>query len=132
MPLTPALLHKLNDALIQRRVNDGFLLLDKFSKDIAGLRCSDPHAPSFLLCVAQWVDVGYRDVAFLDTMIAIFLSAPRSRMRFGDYICLRMVEGFRAFASEDPVSALPIFDFVLQVEPGIVDQYVHALAYFWP
>ena len=131
MPLSPVLLRKLNDAFIHRRVDEGFLLLEKSAKEIAGLHCSDPHAASGLLCVAQWVDVGYRGVAFLDDLIAIFSDASRARMRFSDYICLRMVEGYRAFASEDAVSAIPIFDFVLRIEPSIVDPHVRTLAYFW-
>ena len=131
MPLSPVLLRKLNDALTHRRVGEGFLLLDKFSKDIAGLHCSDPHAASLLLCAAQWVDVGYRNVAWLDELIAAFSSAPRAQMRFGDYICLRVVEGFRAFDAEDAESAIPIFEFVLHVEADILDPYVRALACFW-
>jgi tetratricopeptide (TPR) repeat protein len=131
MPLAPQILEKVNSALLQRRVREGFLLLDKFSKDIARMDGSDPNAASLLLCMAQWVDVGYRDVVFLDSLIAKFSEAPRARMRFDDYICLRMVEGYRAFASEDAVSAIPIFEFVLQIEAGIVDPYIRALAYFW-
>ena len=131
MPLSPVLLRKLNDALIHRRVDEGFLLLEKFNKEIAGLHCSDPHAASYLLCLAQWIDVGYRDVNFLDGLIALFAEVSRAQMRFGDYICLRTVEGYRAFASEDAISALRIFDFVLQIDPGILDPHVRTLAYFW-
>ncbi len=131
MPLSRALLHKLNDALIHRRVQEGFLLLDKASGDIAALNCSDVDAASFLLCVAQWVDIGYRDIAFLDDLLASFSGASRTQMRFENYICLRMVEGYRAFASEDAVTAISIFNFFLLIEPGIVSPHVHALAYFW-
>ena len=106
-------------------------MLDKLSNDIAGLRCSDPHSASVLLCVAQWVDVGYRDVSFLDTLIAHFSDAPRTQMRLRDYICLRMVEGYRSFASEDAVRAIQIFEFVLQAEPNILEPHILALANFW-
>ncbi len=131
MPLSTVLLRKLNDALLHRRVDEGFLLLDKFGKEIVGLQSSDTHAASFLFCVAQWVDIGYRNVAFLDDLIAIFSAESRAQMRFSDYICLKMVEGYRAFASEDAVSAMPIFDFVLQIEPGIVDPHIRTVACFW-
>ncbi len=131
MPLSPLLLHKLNDALLHRRVNEGFLLAQKFNKDIARLNSSDLFAAPYLLCLAQWVDVGYRNVAFLNDLIARFLDVPRAQLQFSDYINLRMVEGYRAFASEDATSAIPIFDFILQVEPVILDLHIRTLAHFW-
>jgi tetratricopeptide (TPR) repeat protein len=131
MPLAPQILEKLNTALLHRRVREGFLLLDKFSKDIARVDRSDPNAASLLLCMAQWVDVGYRDVVFLDSLIEKFSNVQRGSMPFGDYICLRIVEGYRVFASADAASAIPIFEFILQIETGVLDPYVRTLAYFW-
>ena len=131
MPLSPLLLHKMNDALIHRSVNEGFLLAQKFSKDIARFNSSDPCAAPYLLCIAQWVDVGYRDVAFLDHLLARFIDVPRAQLQFSNYVNLRMAEGYRAFASEDATSAILIFDFVLQIEPGILDLHIRALAHFW-
>ncbi|MEO6964615.1 MAG: tetratricopeptide repeat protein, partial [Acidobacteriaceae bacterium] len=131
MPLSTVLLNKLNNALLHRRIDEGFLLLDKFGRNIDGLQSSDPQAASLLFCIAQWVDIGYRDVAFLDDLIANFSDASRAQMRFSDYICLKMVEGYRAFASEDAVRAMPIFDFILQIDPGIVDPHLRTVAYFW-
>ena len=131
MPTSSIQLHKLNDALIHRRVPEGFLRLQKLGEDIEHLHPTDPNAASYLLCIAQWVDIGYRDIAFLDGLISRLSKVPRSELLFKDYVSLRMVEGYRAFASEDALSAIPVFGFVLQIEAGILDLHIRSLAHFW-
>ena len=101
MPLTQDLLDKLNQALVDRSVTEAFALLRRADKDIARLNPSSPQAVGFLLCIAQWVDLGYRDFAFLDELAERFAAIPRGELPFGDYVRLRMVEALRAFVAED-------------------------------
>src|SRR6516162_6378805 len=124
MSLTPQLLAKLNDALINRTVSKGFALLDRVSKDLNRLSPSDPNAAGYLLCVAQYVDLGYRDFAYLDTLASRFAEVPRGEMRLSDYLRLRIVEALRAFAADDVQEAVAIFDSVVQVEPGILEPHL--------
>src|SRR5277367_2352565 len=131
MPLTPELLDKLNQALVDRSVSDAFGLLRRAGKDIARLNPASPQAVGFLLCIAQWVDLGYRDFAFLDVLAERFASVSRSEMSFGDYVRLRMVEGLRAFVAEDAAHSASIFGFILQVEPGILEPHLLVIAHYW-
>lgn len=124
-------LHKLNDALIHRRINDGFRLLHKIEKGLEELSPSTPHATSFLICIAQWIDLGYRDLRFLDDLLSRFSKAERSQMQLSDYISLRIVEAFRAFLCEDAPKAVTVLDFILRMEPGTADLHLIGLAHFW-
>ncbi len=131
MPLTPELLNKLNQALIDRSISEGFALLRRSGKDLARLNPSSPQAVGFLLCIAQWVDLGYRDFAFLDELAERFATISRAEMPFGDYVRLRMVEALRAFVAEDAANSGAIFGFILQVEPGIMEPHLLVIAHYW-
>jgi hypothetical protein len=57
MTLSQGLLDKLNAALVDRRIADGFQLLARAEKELEALQPMDPHAAGFLLCIAQCVDL---------------------------------------------------------------------------
>src|SRR5271168_1102734 len=130
-PLTPELLDKLNQSLIDRSIAEGFALLRRSGKDLARLNPSSPQAVGFLLCIAQWVDLGYRDFAFLEDLAERFAKISRAEMPFGDYVRLRMVEALRAFVAEDAAKSAAIFGFILQVEPGIMEPHLLVIAHYW-
>ena len=130
MTLSQGLLDKLNAALVDRRIADGFQLLARAEKELEALQPKDPHAAAYLLCIAQWVDLGFRSVDYLNRIAARFADVPRGRMPICDYLYLRMVEGHLAFLAED-AQATSIFNFVLQTEPTIMDPYLVVVAHFW-
>jgi len=131
MPLTLELLDNLNQALVDRSVSDALTLLNRAGKDVARLHPGSPQAVGFLLCIAQWVDLGYRDFAFLDELADRFAALSRAEMPFGDYLRLRMVEALRAFVAEDAAGSASIFGFILQVEPGVLEPHLLVIAHYW-
>ena len=131
MILTRQLLDRLNAALVHRSVSQGFTLLRRAKDGFAKLKPSDPYAAAYLLCVAQWVDLGFQNFAYLNELLERFTNVSRKNMSFDDYICLRMVEGHRALVLEDAPEAVSIFGFVLGVERGIFEPHLMVLAHFW-
>lgn len=131
MPLRSQLLDKLNHALVNRSMIEGFTLLRRASKDLAELRPNDPDATAWLLCVAQWVDLGYKDFKYLGRLADSFTDVARGDMRFSDYLRLRLVEALRAFIAEDAPGAITIFEFVLQAESGIIEPHLIVVAHYW-
>jgi tetratricopeptide (TPR) repeat protein len=130
MTLSQGLLDKLNAALVDRRIADGFQLLARAEKELEALQPTDPHAAAYLLCIAQWVDLGFRNVDYLNGIAARFVDVRRGRMPICDYLYLRMVEGHLAFLAED-AEAISIFSFVLQTETTIMEPYLVVVAHFW-
>jgi tetratricopeptide (TPR) repeat protein len=131
MPLTPQLLDKLNESLVDRSISLGFASLDGTAEDLAKLRPEHPHSVEYLLCVAQYVDLGYRDFDYLNELAGRFAKIRRAEMATADYLRLRMVEAHRAFVSEDATTAISIFNLVLQVEPEILGPYLTVIAHYW-
>ena len=91
MLLSQGFLAKLNAALVDRRIADGFQLLSRADKELDTLRATDPHAAAYLLCIAQWVDLGFRSVDYLTAIAARFTHVRRAQMSICDYLYLRMI-----------------------------------------
>jgi tetratricopeptide (TPR) repeat protein len=131
MTIGPQFVNDLTHALSLRRVSDGIAMLDKAESAWSKLLPSDPRAPELLLLVAQWIDVGYRDLHLLDALLAKFPVESRRKLPFEDYLRLRMVDAFRALSAEELDSAIGILDFVLRTEIESPDEDMVALAHFW-
>jgi len=131
MTTSPCLLRELNEALIHREVRTGFALLERDVSRLWPLRPMEPQAGAWLLCAAQWIDLGYRNVAFLQHLFEPFDEFPRAFLQLDDYLCLRMVEAYLAFLHEDSVKACEIFDLVLRIGPGVLEPHLLVVAHFW-
>ncbi len=129
--LSRAVLNKLNDALLHRRIQEGRELLDKLRKSANQMSASDRHAAALVFCLSQWMDIGYGNLQTLDELLAKFARSDRGQMIFVDFIQLKMAEAYRAFAVENAQKAIAELDFVLQIEPAIVGLQVIAQAHFW-
>ncbi len=131
MPNAASLLRELNDALIRMEVRHGLELLDREAPRLWPLRPGDPDSGAWLLCAAQWIDVGYRNIDFLHELADPFIGFPRALMPFGDYLCLRMVEAYLAFLHEDSAKACEIFDLVLRAGPEVLEPHLLVVTHFW-
>jgi tetratricopeptide (TPR) repeat protein len=131
MPLSLHLLRKLDNALIGRRVGEAFKLLEQANSALSALFPSDPLAASYLVCVAQCIDLGYGDIHFLDRLLKRFSDVHQEGMLLADYLQLRMVEGFRAFAWEDLGAATKIFGAILPLQMELKIPRLLFSTHFW-
>jgi tetratricopeptide (TPR) repeat protein len=131
MSLSMALLHRLDAALISRRVDEGFRLLDRTGEALDRLAPDNPLAPSFLLNLAQWVDLGYRDHRYIKSLLSRFSSIRRAEMKLVDFIQVRMTEAFLAFSSEDSSSAISILAAILAIQTEVPEEKIVLLAHYW-
>lgn len=122
---------RLSHTLHFRRIAAGKAMLDEAETILARLNPGVPQAARALLLVAQWVDVGYRDHRFLETLLRRFSADRRRRLPVDDYLRLRMVDAFRALSVEDVDTTIKSLDFVLKTEPDLLDDSMTALAHFW-
>jgi len=131
MPLEAHFTEELRDSLRLRRIVEGEAMLDRAEGELAKLQPADPDAASLLLLMAQWVDVGYRDHEFLDTLLLRFSGASRCKLSIHDFLRIRMVEAFRALSAEELDTAIETLDWVLKTMRELPDPAVEALAHFW-
>ncbi len=131
MRLTKQFLEELSLALHQRRLGQGIALLDTVETDMRRIGPSTPNSARLLLLLAQWIDLGYRDYQFLDSLLAQFQSASRKKLSVADYLELRMAEAFCALASGESDRCIEALDFVLKSLNDLGEGLHLALAHFW-
>lgn len=122
---------KLERALIARDIRSGFSILDNMFATGAKLSPADPDAHRLLLLLAQWTDLGYRNVEFLDEQFMQFPEAGRAELATRDFFRLKLVEGFRALAKQSPLQAIELLDALLHAGHGILSTEHLFTIYFW-
>lgn len=124
------LLPRLEVALLERDIATGFALLDEAfpSTDVGD---AAPAPVTLLLCVAQWVDLGYRDLTFLQTLAAARPASDLAELALLDYLKLRLVEGYQMLATERPEHAIEVLAIVLQIGATVLGESLIFLANFW-
>lgn len=131
MKIGPQFIKDLSRALDSRRIHQGISILEQSEDSWTKLPPTNPHATEFLLLLAQWVDIGFRDHHILDAFLLKFKSESRRKLPLEDYLRLRMVEGFQALSREEVDSAIETFEFVLRAEPDSPESNLVTVALFW-
>ena len=122
---------QLEEALISRDIETGFSLLDSSLGKMSSIDFASPVALRLLLCLAQWIDLGYRDLAFLDRMKAGCATKDRTTMSVLDFLRLNLIESYSSLATENLERALSHSDLVLRVGTGLLPPHLLFLAHFW-
>jgi tetratricopeptide (TPR) repeat protein len=131
MPITERMLQELNAAIEARRVQEGIALLGRLdSKKITLSVLGAVQAP-FLLCLAQWVDLGYESPQLVDDLLQQLSPESRAQMPLRDFLMVRMAEAFTAMAHEDTDRAIDLLAFVLGAERELGSEHLSVLAHFW-
>jgi len=130
-PLTAQLLQELNSAIEERRVEEGFVLLSGIDCKLATTHSPGHIQAPFLLCLAQWVDLGYESPQFIDDLLQQLSPGSRAQMPLRDFLMVRMAEAFAAIAHEDTDRAIELLGFVLGAERELGSEHLSVLAHFW-
>ena len=130
MGITLQLIAKLDRASLERRVGTGVALLDRERLDDLRLIQIGKAAAAFLLCLAQWIDLGYKSPQLLKDLLRQVTPSVRAKMPLCDFLMLRMAEAFVAMAEEDDDQAIRLLGFVLEADCELSEQLT-VLAHFW-
>ncbi len=130
-PITRPLLQELNNAIEERRVIDGFALLRRLDCRRVVLNGLGATQAPLLLCLAQWVDLGYESPQFIDDLLQQLCPESRAQMPLRDFLMVRMAEAFAAMAHEDTDRAIELLGFVLGAERELGSEHLSVLAHFW-
>jgi tetratricopeptide (TPR) repeat protein len=126
-----ALADELEKALISRDMERGFSLMDSCARSFAAIDAASPSKIQLLLCSAQWIDLGYRDLAFLEELKTDCARRDRATMSVLDFLRMNLVESYCSLAREELESALSLSDLVLRVGKDMLPPHLLFLAHFW-
>ena len=128
---TAVLVSQLEAALFQREIATGFRLLDAAFPETAEPVAGASVSIALLLCAAQWVDLGYRNLAFLDALEAACVQGDPATLPLLEYLKLRLVQGYRGLATERLEDAIESLAMALRIGEGLLGDYLLFLANFW-
>ncbi len=131
LPITAKRLRQLNDAIQDRRVEEGITLLDRMQCTRIALGGLGSLRAPILLCLAQWVDLGYQTAHLLDELLQQLSADERAQMPLRDFLMVRLVEAFAAMANENTDHAIELFGFVLSAKRELGSAHLSVLAHFW-
>ena len=131
VPITEQLIHELNGAIEERRVEQGIALLARVDCKRATADGLGATPAAFLLCLAQWVDLGYESPQLIDDLLQQLSPDRRAHMPLRDFLMVRMAEAFTAMAHEDADRAIELLGFVLGAERELGSERLSVLAHFW-
>ncbi len=120
----------LEAALFDRDIATGFRLLDEVFAADRDRTFSTDEPIRLLLCVAQWIDLGYGDLNLLQALRATHPIGDWARLPLLDYLRVRLVEGYRMLATERLEDAIEVMGVVLQIGKPILGDYLLFLANF--
>jgi tetratricopeptide (TPR) repeat protein len=126
-----SLVSKLERALIDRDVRVGFALLDDAFKGLPKLDPESANSISFVLCLAQWTDLGYRDHKFLEGFAATVSLVEPNHLSVMDFFKLRLIDAYRYLAREQLEDCIEILDLVLRFGEPVLSDYHIFLSHFW-
>ncbi|HEX5235525.1 MAG TPA: tetratricopeptide repeat protein [Silvibacterium sp.] len=122
-----SILERLEVALVERNIQEGFSLLDACTR----VSPENPEGISLLLCLAQWVDLGYRDLGFLEEHHARFAQTEIANLRFLDALKWKLANAFRSLATEDLEECIASLDLILRAGEGVLSPHLRFVAHFW-
>jgi len=125
------LLERLDRAMVQRNIQEGFALLEAQTDLPTLLVPQNPKGPSLLLCLAQWVDLGYRDLPFFEKCCARFNGADIANIKFLDALKLKLAGAFHHLSTENVEGCITSLDVVLRAGDGTLPPHLQFLAHFW-
>ena len=124
-------LQELEQALVQRDIRSAFPILDRAFATSADLDLGKPDGVALLLNIAQWTDLGYRNLDFLNGLFQLASTVDRAQLGTLDFLKLRMAEAYRDLAGERLEQAIEALDLVLRIGDDFLGNYLLFLANFW-
>lgn len=121
----------LKRALIERDIRNGFALLDDLFNETSILRSESYTSISILFTLAQWIDLGYRDVKFLESQMAPFEDVDRLNMPLLHYIELKTVEAFCLLSRRCYTEAASMLDSTLRATEAVMPSHLAFVTHFW-
>ena len=122
---------RLDRLLRQRSIRAGIELLDDMEPTWKLPSPAARVSPTFLLSLAQWIDVGYRDAHLLRRMLDLLTPDDRLELKVGDYVRVQMAEAFCALATDNVDSCILMLENILRLNRELLNGELATLAHLW-
>jgi tetratricopeptide (TPR) repeat protein len=125
------MLFRLETLIQSRSIHEGFALLNELHKDPqSGDDFEGTHLVRLVLCLAQWMDLGYRDNKIFEILLGR-LPERNSEMLFLDVMRLNLIDAYSCLSNEDPDGAIKFLQQTSVAGTELMPEYLLFLTNFW-
>lgn len=123
---------RLETFIQSRNIREGFAALDELGMELKSGRTLDgANGIQLALCVAQWMDLGYRGQIVSRKMALEKLPKRHPEMPFLDVMRLNLIEAFACLSGEDLDRAIALLDQTCIAGAELLPEYLIFLTHFW-
>jgi tetratricopeptide (TPR) repeat protein len=122
---------RLDACLCKRDVKTGMSLLEQHFRPGVTLDPNHPEASSLLLALAQWVDLGFRDLAFLEEQFTLFQALPVLHWQVAQYQQIRVAESYIHLARRNYPAAIRLLEALLHLHGDSFSPELRFITHFW-
>lgn len=125
------LLSLLQQHLIERDIRAGFALLEQAFVSGCRLSPQDPDAFSLLLCLAQWIDLGYGNLELLERQLTYFQQLDLLKLSVLQFTQWKLSTAFHLLACRDLTGATEAVETALRIAGPAMPPSERFIAHFW-
>lgn len=120
-----------SEALRERDVRCGYVLMEEWFGHVVTTNAAPLVPPSVLLAIAQWVDLGYENVSFLELFLSKYDRHLMAGLPVLDFLRLTLVHAYLDLARERTESAAETIDLVLRIHQDLLNDDLLFVCHFW-
>src|ERR1700744_1903952 len=128
---TKTLVKRLGTALVERDVKAGVAILERYFAPGVTLNPADPESRTLLFILAQWVDLGFRDIAFLELQFAPFHKTQPLNLSVAQYVPLKLAESYLQLGRRRYSEAIGLLRSLLHLHGEFLTSHQSFASHFW-
>jgi tetratricopeptide (TPR) repeat protein len=128
---TKLLLKRLSTLLIERDVRTGTAILERHFRPGAALDPEKPEGHALLFVLAQWVDLGFRDVSFLESQFTVFEKFQSPALSVSQYLSLKLAEIYLQLGQRKHDEAIGMLQALIHLHAGSLSPLQLFVSHFW-
>jgi tetratricopeptide (TPR) repeat protein len=125
------LVSRLKSDIESWRVEKATILLQSQSATLSSLKATEKNAPILVGYLAQWVDIGYGDIALVKKLLTKFSQSARGELQLNQYVHLCMADALIAMRHHKYDHAIRHLETVLSLHHEIRDLELEVMSNFW-
>jgi tetratricopeptide (TPR) repeat protein len=125
------LLKRLSTLLVERDVKTGTAILEKHFRPGDALDPKKPESYALLLVLAQWVDLGFRDIRFLESQFTLFEKFRLPTLSISHYLSLKLAECYLQLGRRKYDEAVGMLQALIHLHAGSFSALQLFVSHFW-
>jgi tetratricopeptide (TPR) repeat protein len=131
MKNTKNLGRRLSNLLVERDLKTGIALLDRHFSGGLVLDRASTECAEFLFILAQWVDLGFRDISFLEFQLTPFQTRAPRMLRVSQFVALKLTESYVELSRRRYGRAVELLEAVLCLYGEVLTPHQRFVNHLW-